>query len=295
MIMKKLRIGITVGDPAGIGPEITRKALSKAAIKRLADYLIIDCSEKKHVLPGYPSKISGLCAINNIDTGIDLIKGKAIDALVTAPISKEMIAKSRKNFTGHTGYIAKSFNTKDYCMGFVSKNFKLSLVTTHLPLKQVSSHINFNKVLSVIKVTLSAMQNYFNLKNPKIAVCGLNPHAGEGGILGQEENKFIVPAVKRAKKLGVNIHGPIPADALFYEVFNKKFDCCIAMYHDQALIPLKMIDKFNSVNMTFGLPFVRTSPSHGTAFDIASKKCANPESMIEAIKLAAYCLKQSSK
>lgn len=291
--MRKFKIGITVGDPAGVGSEITKLSLKEPRIKNLADFLIIDNSRKYKIKLGFPSRESGKCALENIEMAAQLLKSKVIDALVTAPVSKEAIQLAHPGFIGHTEYLAQSFKVKNVVMSFVSEHFRLALATTHVPLNQVAAKINPASLFAVIKIYSQGLNKYFAIRNPRIAVCGLNPHAGEGGILGAEEKVKIVPAINQAKRSGLKVFGPFPADSLFYDIYRRKYDACIAMYHDQGLVPLKMIDKYEAVNMTLGLPFIRTSPSHGTAFDIAGKSKADPSSMIEAIKLAASCLKAS--
>jgi len=195
------------------------------------------------------------------------------------------------DFPGHTELLAFLTNTKNFGMMFLSENFKIILVTTHLPLKKVSQVLTPEKILDKIKLAHTSLKNLFKIKNPKIAVTGLNPHSGEKGVLGDEEMKIIIPAIKKALKQKMDVFGPIPADALFTLENAKKFDCFVAMYHDQGLIPAKLFGFGTAVNVTVGLPFIRTSPDHGTAWDIAGKNLANPKGMINALLWAVRLAK----
>ena len=314
-----------MGDAAGIGPEITLKALQKKSITSRCYPLIIgDASHlnfllKKFFLPGninILSKIkdfgfspnlinildlpnlserkikfgvgdpfSGKAAFEYITKGIELASQKKIDALVTAPINKQTLHQAGIHFPGHTEILAHLTRTKRFAMMLVGGNLKVVLVTRHLPLKKVPEEINKEKLASVIDLTQQAGK-YFNLSRPQIGVCALNPHAGEGGIMGEEESKIISPAIKQAQEKGIKVSGPYPSDTLFYKALKGKFDFIIAMYHDQGLIPLKTLFFEQGVNITLGLPFIRTSPDHGTAYDIAGKGVANSKSIEEALKLA---------
>ena len=213
-----------------------------------------------------------------------------IDAVATAPINKEAIHMAGYKFQGHTEILAARTKAKNYAMMFVSDKLWIMLATTHLPLKDVSRSLDKGKILKIIKL---AHETLFKLreKKPRIAVSGLNPHAGEAGIFGDEEEKIIKPAVEEAKKLGINVKGPISPDAVFYLANVGMYDIVIAMYHDQGLIPLKLLSFNRSVNVTVGLPIIRTSVDHGTGFDIAGKGWANPQSLIEAVKVAVHFAK----
>jgi len=206
---------------------------------------------------------------------------------VTAPINKSSVRKAGfADFEGHTEYLAARTATKDFAMMFVGKSLKITLVTRHIALKDVSRALSMESIYSAIRLTRDHLVRCFGIKDPKIAVAGLNPHAGEGGLFGDEEAKTITPAIKRASAEFKNIDGPVPSDIIFYEALNGKYDAVIAMYHDQALAPFKMLYFKDGVNVTLGLPFIRTSPDHGTAFDIAGKGIADPASMKEALLLA---------
>ncbi|MDD5382928.1 MAG: 4-hydroxythreonine-4-phosphate dehydrogenase PdxA [Candidatus Margulisbacteria bacterium] len=317
-----------MGDPAGIGPEICAKALTTPEVQVFANCLIIGDSRamreglKVAKIPGIEinpvkkvseakftrgtidvldlknvevarlkvgqlSKAAGKAAVEYIEKAIQLAMDGKIDAIATAPINKEAIHKAGYKFQGHTEILATRTKTKNYAMMFVSDKLWVMLVTTHLPIRDVSKNLDKAKILRTIKL---AHETLFKLrgKKPKIGVAGLNPHAGEAGIFGDEEIKIIGPAVNEAKKLGINVKGPISPDAIFYLANIGMFDIVIAMYHDQGLIPLKLLSFNKSVNVTVGLPIIRTSVDHGTGFDIAGKGWANPLSLIEAIKVTAH-------
>ncbi len=302
-------IGITFGDPCGIGPEIIAKALSEPSVNKLAKFQIIgdfsvfkkylrkplkNCSfldlknfDNKKILK-YPNKKSGEASIAYLDTALSLLRTKKLSALVTGPVCKEAVQMLDSNFKGHTEYLANFFSVKKFEMMFVTKNLKVVIATRHIPLKDISRSITQKKLLKTISLTLKSLQNQFKIRNPKIAICGLNPHAGEGGKIGEEEKKIIIPAIKQAQKLAKGIEGPFAADTLFCPFNIQKYDAIVAMYHDQGLIPIKASSFNDLVNLTIGLPIVRTSPAHGTAFDISGKNRADPSSMIESIRLAAH-------
>ncbi|MFH1347855.1 MAG: 4-hydroxythreonine-4-phosphate dehydrogenase PdxA [Candidatus Margulisiibacteriota bacterium] len=328
--MVKPVIGITMGDPAGIGPEICAKALTSSEIQVIANCVVIgdrkairqglkvakianieinpikkmseakflrgtiDVLDLKNVSPrlkiGQVSKAAGKAAVDYIEKAIRLALDGKIDAIVTAPINKEAMHKAGYKFQGHTELLAARTKAKNYAMMFVSDTLWIMLVTTHVPLKDVSKHLDKKKILDTIKL---AHETLFKLrdKKPRIGVAGLNPHAGEAGIFGDEEIKIIKPAVDEAKKLGINVKGPISPDAIFYLANIGMFDIVVAMYHDQGLIPLKLLSFNKSVNVTIGLPIIRTSVDHGTGFDIAGKGWANPQSLLEAIKVATHFAK----
>ena len=284
-----------MGDPSGIGPEVTLKALASPEVKGLANFLIIG-DKGRGTYRDHPGAGSGKAAMRYLDTAVDMLSRGKADALVTAPVNKACIRKAGfPDFQGHTEYLAGKFKIKNFAMMFVGKNLKVTLVTRHVPLKRVPEILNSGMIYNAITLTHKYLKGYFRIKAPYLAVCGLNPHAGEGGAFGNEEEKIIAPAIRKASKLMKNIYGPIPADVAFYETFNKSYDAVVAMYHDQGLGPFKMIHFDNGVNLTLGLPFIRTSPDHGTAFNIAGKGIADPNSMIEAIKLACRMQRCSTK
>lgn len=308
---KRPVVVITMGDPSGIGPEVTLKALASPRVKGLADFLVIgdrfvfdklkrDLGLNLNVpllsIPNVPhktfsygkSKASyGAASIEYIDKALELIDNGKATALVTAPVNKSSIrASGLKGFEGHTEYLARKTATKDFAMMFVGKGLKVSLVTRHIALKEVPGSLTIDSIYRTIALTHKYLVKYFKIRNPRIAVSGLNPHAGEKGSFGKEEKRMIVPAIRKASRRMGGITGPVPSDTVFYEALKRKYDCVVAMYHDQALAPFKMLYFYDGVNLTIGLPFIRTSPDHGTAFNIAGRGTADPVSMIEAIKLA---------
>ena len=290
-----------MGDPKGIGPEVTRRALADKSL--LAEGRFIVIGDKKLLgrlhssvtVLDLPYKSAGEGSLKFLDKAIDLIKGGVADALVTAPLSKEAVSRYYKSFgpqtghsqlfVGHTEYLAEAFNVKKFDMMFVAPHTRLTIVTRHVPLKDVPRLITQKVVCASIVLMAQTLKEKFKIKDPKIAVLGLNPHAGEGGLLGYEDTKHILPAIRQACAQGINTTGPLPADTFFSYHLNH-YDGIIAMYHDQGLAPLKGMYMKELVNYTAGLPFVRTSPCHGTAFDIAGKNKADPSSMHAALKLA---------
>jgi len=309
----KIKVGITIGDPSGIGPSITLKAMQR--LKGLADFVligdkwvlskamsseliahsfkIIDLNNVNHssFTFGKVKAEYGRASIEYLDCALDLIKNKQIDCLVTCPISKEAINLAGYHYSGHTEYLAHNTGTKDFAMMLLNKELKFSLVSRHIPLKKVASIINARDFSMTVALTYKSLQEMFSVRKPRIVICGLNPHASDNGLIGGEENRIIRPVIKRLKKnLKADIDGPISADIAIQKAKNHHYDAVVAMYHDQALIPLKLTGNDTGVNITLGLPFVRTSPLHGTAFDIARKPVlAGPDSLIEAIRVAIKC------
>jgi len=299
--LNKPTIGVTIGDPSGIGPEVVVKALSPNITKK-ANFIVIG---DKRVIFNYTDKLPGVSILDlkninpkslkmgnpTIDTGkasleyvmeaIRLIKEGKIDGMVTAPICKSAIHKAGYKFIGHTELLAALFK-KRVGMMFVAKGLRVVLTTIHLPLSKACRMITEKRVYQTIRLTHNALVNYFKIENPKICILGLNPHSGEDGIMGKEEEK-IREAIKEANNYGINASGPCSPDTAFLK---KGFDSFVAMYHDQGLIPIKLLGWKMAVNLTIGLPFIRTSPDHGCAFDIAGCNKANPESMLSAIRLA---------
>jgi len=318
MKLHKIRVGITMGDPSGIGPEIISSALPR--LKGLADFVVIGdnwvinrLSDTKYLagkgarfidLKNVPRKsfsfgkikgAYGKASMEYLDKAMDLMKNNAIDCLVTCPISKEAISLAGFNYSGHTEYLARRTNTKDFVMMLLNKDFRFSLVTRHIPLKEVPGQINQEKIEKTISLSYACLKKIFLIDAPRIVTCGLNPHASDNGVIGNEENEIIKPALKKLRAKFKHLDGPMPADVAVLKAKEKQYDCIIAIYHDQALIPLKLSSKLTGVNMTLGLPFIRTSPLHGTAFDIAGTKKADPASLIEAIKLAIRCASNLKK
>lgn len=313
-----------MGDPAGIGPEIICKAFQSSNIRKVSRPLvigdsrvmektirsigftlqlkpikraeesspregiieIIDLKNVPNFITGKPSALTGRAIYEYINKAVSLAMAGEIDAIVTAPINKETLRMAGLPYGGHTEILAELTRTKDFGMMLIGGPLRVILVTTHLAIKDVPSMIKKGNVLKTIILAYKAMLD-LGIKRPKIAVSGLNPHAGERGIFGKEEIKQIIPAIKEAKRKGINASGPISPDTLFHKAYKGEYDIVVSMYHDQGLIPLKMIAFGKAVNITVGLPIIRTSVDHGTAYDIAGKGIADPSSLIEAIKLAA--------
>ncbi|MFH1858409.1 MAG: 4-hydroxythreonine-4-phosphate dehydrogenase PdxA [Candidatus Omnitrophota bacterium] len=302
---------VTFGDPSGIGPEIVLKALQKPKIHRFGPVVVIGSEtllkrterltglrlpkkvffvdlrniKEKRFRFGQISGSFGRAAFEYIQEGVRLIGKEGNGILVTAPISKEALQKAGLSWPGHTEMLRDLTRTRKVNMMFVGRRFRLSLVSRHIAIKALPRYLTRERILDAIFLMHGALRRYFARKNPLLAVASLNPHAGEGGLFGNEEKRLILPAVAAARKKGVRIEGPLPPDTLFYNAYRGAYDGVIAMYHDQGLIPFKMIEREYGVNVTLGLPFIRTSPDHGTAFDIAGKNQANPCAMIEAITL----------
>ena len=298
-----------MGDPTGIGPEVIAKAFrsdplakgkthylvigDKKIFKKYAPKLRKDMSflDIENAFPkikiGTPTQDSARLSLLFLDKAIELLKHNDISALVTAPVCKEAINGLGVSFRGHTEYLAEAFHIKRYDMMFVTPKLKTIIVTRHIPIDQVSKALSIKKILDTIELTDQVLRKDFRIKSPRIGVCGLNPHAGEGGLMGKEEATKIIPAIKKARQKGINVTGPLSGDTAFYARKAEGFDTIIAMYHDQGLIPVKTLAFNQAVNLTIGLPFIRTSPAHGTAFDIAGKNKADASSMREAIQLAS--------
>lgn len=303
-------IGITLGDPTGIGPEITLKALTKIRnpqnkIRIIGSYSILDDIKRKmkiklnleplvyDVIPrfkyqfGKTNKRCGMAALQALDIAIDLLKVGKINGIVTAPICKESLCLAGFRYPGHTEFLADEFKVKKYAMLAYSPHLKITFVTIHKPLKEVTKYISTEKVLEKIILLNNFLKKALSIKRPALGVLSLNPHSFEFSA-GEEEK--IAKAINKANQLGIKAIGPFPADTI-NELMNK-YDGLVAMYHDQGMIPMKLLARDQGVNVTLGLPYPRTSPLHGCAFDIAGKSIANPSSMQKAIKL---CLKLVSK
>ncbi|WP_299238106.1 4-hydroxythreonine-4-phosphate dehydrogenase PdxA [Sulfurihydrogenibium sp.] len=313
-----VKLAISLGDPSGINSEILLKALDKLP-KRNISYIIYGSKkalEKAKKLTGVDLNIKAIKSINDVvKSGIYLINlydldvefgspsketGKAsvvylenavkdvlekkADALITLPISKQWIMESGFPYAGHTDYLAEVSGAKEYAMVLMCKKLKVALITTHIPLKDVPSQITKEKIISKVRLINREFKEKFGISKPKIAILGLNPHASDNGNIGNEELNIILPAVKTLREDGIDITDPLSPDTAFNRY--KDFDIYVAMYHDQGLIPLKLLCFRKAVNITLGLPFIRTSPDHGTGYDIAGKNIADPSSTIEAVKLA---------
>lgn len=322
--MEDIKVGISIGDPNGIGPEVIIKALADNRMlqtcipviygsgkvinfykKALAAndfnyHTIRDASqinnkgvnllsiteEEFRIEPGTSTEAGGKMAFRSIEAAVKDLKAGVIDALVTAPINKKNIQSEQFKFPGHTEYLAEQFGVKDYLMLMVTEDLKVGTVTGHVPLSEVSSQLTSHKIIEKVRVMHRSLIRDFGIRKPKIAVLGLNPHAGDNGLLGKEEQEVIIPAINELKGEGMIVAGPYGADGFFGSASLKQFDGVLAMYHDQGLIPFKTLEFERGVNYTAGLPGVRTSPDHGTGYDLAGKNIASESSFRHALYMA---------
>jgi len=321
-IDSKPPLALTMGDPAGIGPEITKALWRLRRKKSLPPFFVIAAPslyaslpvktitspdeaadvfddalpvlplpETVSATPGQPDAENAAMIIRSISLAVELVLAGQASAVVTNPISKHVLYEKGFSFPGHTEFLAdlaqKASGRKIHpVMMLASEELRAIPLTIHAPLREVANLISnelINKTAHIIDHDLKA---YFGFDSPRLCFCGLNPHAGENGAIGDEEQRIIIPALAQLAAEGLEVSGPFPADTLFHPRARKNYDAVIGMYHDQALIPLKMLAFDKGVNVTLGLPFVRTSPDHGTAFDIAGKGVANPSSLLEALKMA---------
>jgi 4-hydroxythreonine-4-phosphate dehydrogenase len=282
-------IAITVGDPSGIGPEIAVKAARDPRVVAVCRPVLYG-PHTPEALAAFPvgeiSAESATAAYAAIEQATTDARDGVVAAIVTAPISKEAFALAGYPWKGHTDLLAHLCGAPEVAMMFWSERLRVVLATVHIPLRDVSAALTHDRLRDVIALTARSLPS-FGINTPTLAVAGLNPHAGENGLLGKEERDVIIPAIQDAQGLGVNVSGPFPGDTVFVRAARGEFDAVIACYHDQGLIPVKLIAFGRSVNVTLGLPIVRTSVDHGTAFDIAGKGVADEGSLVEAILLAA--------
>lgn len=321
---RKVKLGITIGDFNGIGPEVIIKALSNSKLLEYVTPVIYGSTKvmayHKNIVKQNSFTFSAINSINNVsynkinvynvwneqanielgkateeggkyaymalEKAVEDAKNGDIDAIVTAPINKNAMQLAGFKHTGHTEYLQEAFNAPETTMTLVSDALRVALVTNHLPVQDIKSGISREKIIKKLKVVIRSLKEDFSIERPNIAVLGLNPHAGDDGLIGTEEQEIIRPAIKDAKNKGILVSGPYPADGFFGNGDFRKFDAIVAMYHDQGLIPFKLLSFGNGVNYTAGLPIVRTSPDHGTAFNIAGKNMASADSMRKAIYLA---------
>ncbi|MEM6264658.1 MAG: 4-hydroxythreonine-4-phosphate dehydrogenase PdxA [Bacteroidota bacterium] len=330
-----IKVGISMGDVNGIGPELVLKTFDDSRMKNhftpvvygsvraLNIYRkilhqnkqkfhysiiqnasqaqggrlnIVECAPKlERVEIGKPSKSGAEVAHQALKLAVEDAQHGMIDALVTLPVDKSTFQQHESSFSGHTEYLAKAFGVNDNLMLMVSEELRVGLVTNHLPLKEVSRNLSKTRVLNKIKLMHQCLQQDFSCAKPLIAVLGLNPHAGDNGLIGGEEQQIISGAIQEASELGIMATGPYPPDGFFGSLSYRKFDGILAMYHDQGLIPFKLISGYRGVNFTAGIPFVRTSPDHGVAYDITGKDLADPESFRQAIFTAIDVFKSRSE
>ncbi|WP_296699559.1 4-hydroxythreonine-4-phosphate dehydrogenase PdxA [Algoriphagus sp.] len=323
-------IGISIGDINGVGIEVTIKALSDNRILKnfipliyghgkaisfykkilsIEDFNFVQVKsldELQHkrvnvinvmeecpeIIPGVETQEAGKMALAALSQAVNDLKTGQIQALVTAPVNKNNINSEELNFVGHTEFITKAVDIKESLMLMVSENFRVGLVSGHVPLSKVPEVVTKEKIIQKSDLLLKTLEKDFGINKPKIAILGLNPHAGEDGLLGKEEEEIIKPAIKELKDQNKMVFGPYPSDGFFGMMHQNKFDGVLAMYHDQGLIPFKSIAFSSGVNFTAGLPVIRTSPDHGTAYNIAGKNLADEGSMRAAIFLASDIITQ---
>jgi 4-hydroxythreonine-4-phosphate dehydrogenase len=279
-------VAITMGDPAGIGPEIVGRTLDDPRVRDACEAVAYGLPATRTYEPGILSAAAGYAAYDAICAAVgDAMRG-AVDAVATAPINKAAFAEAGLPWKGHTDLLAHLTGARRAVMMFWSEPLKVVLATVHVPLVEVSRILTQELLEWVIAVTARELP-LFGIVSPRLALAGLNPHAGEGGLIGEEERTVLRPAVEASLASGITISGPYPGDTIFTRARNGEFDAVIACYHDQGLIPVKLLAFGTAVNVTLGLPIVRTSVDHGTAFDIAGRGLADPSSMIEATLLAA--------
>lgn len=328
--MKKPIIGITTGDLNGIGLETIIKVFSDVRMldvctpvifasnkvvnyyrKTVVDHDFSFCNiktldgidpkqvnvyacweEEVNINVGELTEIAGVYAVKSLVTCTEYLKSGEIDAMVTAPIHKKNTQSEHFNFTGHTPYLKDTFGVEEVVMMLYSNDFRVALVTEHISIAKVSAYITTERIMQKAKILNDALIKDFGIMKPKIAILGLNPHAGDNGLIGSEEEEIIIPAIEQLQDNDVLAFGPFSADAFFAHAAYNKFDAVLAMYHDQGLIPFKSLALGDGVNYTLGLPAVRTSPDHGTAFDIAGKNIANEDSLREAVFEAINILQQ---
>lgn len=329
--MTKPLIAITMGDPTGIGPEIIARALARREIREVCRPLVIGDAAAlsrgiavtresleiemvtsgehlpergpatvqlyplSHLSPedlefGKPTAASGEAMFRYIVEAARMCMSGEASAMATAPINKEALNRAGHHYPGHTELLAELTSTSEFVMMLAGERLRVALVTIHEALADVPQLVTYDKVLSTIRITHADLQNYF-CRNPRIAVLALNPHCGEGGLFGHEEEKIIGPAVTEARRGGIDAVGPLSADTLFHFAADGQYDAVVCMYHDQGLIPLKLLHFDDGVNVTLGLPIIRTSVDHGTAYNLAGTGAASAESMVAAIRMAAKMAK----
>jgi len=279
------RIAITAGDPAGIGPEIAAKAAADARVRGACQPIVYG-SEGGRFEPGRLSADAGRAAHDAIVRAVAAAQRGDVDAIATAPINKEAFRLAGLRWNGHTDLIAHLTGASDVAMLFYSEALRVVLATIHIALSEVPRALTIESLTRTIALTARELPR-FGIARPRIGLCGLNPHAGEHGLFGAEEISTLIPAVTACRDKGIDVSGPFPADTIYIRARRGEFDVVVACYHDQGLIPVKLVAFGQAVNVTLGLPIIRTSVDHGTAFDIAGKGIADPESLIAAVLLAA--------
>lgn len=323
-------IAITMGDYNGIGPEVVLKSVRSSSIREICSPVLVGSAEvfeyyarrlgirirlvtvgdvpgkrpdgripvlqagsktRIRITPGRISSDSGRRSAQALEHALSLCIGGEVEGIVTAPVSKEAMFRSGYRYPGQTELLAKRSHAPESAMMLISDAFRIALATVHLPLKRVPRACSIERIEGKLRVVDASLRRDLGVRKPKIAVLGLNPHAGEGGHIGLEEIRCIKPAIELARRHGIRAYGPFPADGFFGSVSYRSYDAVLAMYHDQGLVPLKMIAFTSAVNFSAGLTIVRTSPDHGTAFDIAGRGIADPGSMMSAIRLAIMVIR----
>ena len=279
------RLAITVGDPAGIGPEVSRKAAADPRVRASCETVLYQPDQIERFPPGVLSAAAGQAAYETIVSAVQDARDGRVAGLVTAPINKQAFSLAGLRWKGHTDLLAELCRVRTVAMMFDSPSLRVVLATVHVPLAEVPRALTPQRLREVIDLTARALPR-FGVPTPRLAVAGLNPHAGESGLMGSEEQDVMWPAIRESRTRGIDVSGPIPGDTVFARASRGEFDAVIACYHDQGLIPIKLLAFGHAVNVTLGLPIVRTSVDHGTAFDIAGRDQADPESMVQAILLA---------
>lgn len=321
-------IAVSLGDPAGIGPEITGKTWAERGKQGLNPFFAVGDSgsissvwdgpvEKigspdeaesvfdralpllpvesgEAVVPGIPTPEGARCALDSLELAVGLARSGAAQAVVTGPVSKSRLYDIGFSHPGQTEFVAErcGVSRENTAMMLAGPSLRTIPITTHIPLRDVPDVISIEMIVNKGRAAARGMARNFGITEPRLAFAGLNPHAGEFGALGREEIDFLEPAIAQLREEGFNAQGPFAADTMFHPAAREKYDVALCLYHDQALIPLKTLHFDEGVNLTLGLPIVRTSPDHGTAFEIAGKNCANPGATIAAISLAAFCAEQ---
>ena len=283
------RIGVTVGDPAGIGPEIAVKAAADPSLAGVCEIVLYGphkAGEIEGFARGRISPEAGRAAYDAVVHAVADARSGVIDAVATGPINKEAFAAAGLPWRGHTDLLAHLTGSRQVAMMFYAESLRVILATVHIPLSEVPAALTRTTLEAIIMLGASELPR-FGFAAPRLALAGLNPHAGEHGLMGREEDEVLAPAVAACRVRGVAVDGPFPADTVFVRAMRGEFDAVVACYHDQGLIPVKVVAFGKAVNVTLGLPIVRTSVDHGTAFDIAGRGVADPSSLIEAIRLAA--------
>ena len=287
------RIAITVGDPAGIGPEIAAAAVRSPDVRAVCEPVLYGPEPAVSFVPGVLTSEAGRASYGAVVRAVDDVRSGRVAAMATAPINKEAWALAGLPWKGHTELLAHLTGAAQVAMMFHSDALRVVLATVHVALADVPALLTRELVESTISLTARELPR-FGYPAPRLALAGLNPHAGEHGVIGLEDQAVLVPAVEACRARGIDVTGPLPADTLFVQAVRGRFDAVIACYHDQGLIPVKLVAFGQAVNVTLGLPIIRTSVDHGTAFDIAGQGKADPSSMIEAVKLAATLVKNGS-